>query len=94
MAAGAGSRPRLSSGVKANSDAIDETITRPGAVRINVTGAFIVSDGTSTPQVTEDDGAVHDTGDIRLPHHTAVVSHVAVDVGTTLTGFTDPSLMG
>ena len=58
----------------------DEKITRPGVVRINVTGAFIVDDGAATPQVMEDDGAVHDTGDIRLPHHTAVVSHVAVDV--------------
>jgi len=60
--------------------AIDDTITRPGSVRINVTGAFIVSDGSLTPQIIEEDGAVHDTGDIRLPHHTAVVSHVAVDV--------------
>lgn len=65
---------------EANSIAIDDTITRPGSVRINVTGAFIVSDGSLTPQSNEEDGAVHDTGDIRLPHHTAVVSHVAVDV--------------
>ena len=62
------------------STAIDDTFTRPGSVRINVTGAFIVSDGSVTPQVHEEDGVVHDTGDIRLPHHTAVVSHVAVDV--------------
>ena len=70
--------------VEASIYSIDEKITKPGAVRINVTGAFIVDDGTVTPQVMEDDGAVHDTRDIRLPHHTAVVSHVAVDVRLTI----------
>ena len=75
-----GSPPSL---VKAESTAIDNTITRPGAVRINVQGAFIADDGTVTPQVSEDDGAVHDSRDIRLPHHTAVVSHVAVDASRT-----------
>ncbi|MCJ1404437.1 hypothetical protein MMC11_007662 [Xylographa trunciseda] len=64
--------------------AIDNTITRPGAVRINVQGAFIVDDGATTPQPIEDASAVHDSRDIRLPHHTAVVSHVAVDIGGSL----------
>ena len=60
--------------------AIHDTITRPGAVRINVKGAFIVDEGTVTPHVSDQDGAVHETSDIRLPHHTSVVSHVAIDV--------------
>ena len=60
--------------------AIDDTITRPGTVSINVEGAFIVDEGNVTPDVVERDGSVHDSRDIRLPHHTAVVSHVAVDV--------------
>jgi len=64
--------------------AIDSTITQPGAVRINVQGAFIVDDGATTPQPIEDAGAVHDSRDIRLPHHTAVVSHVAIDIGGSL----------
>lgn len=61
---------------------LDRTINKPGAVRINVKGAFIVTDGAVSPQPSEEDGAVHDTRDIRLPHHTAVVSHVAIDVGS------------
>ncbi|MCJ1393862.1 hypothetical protein MMC18_006738 [Xylographa bjoerkii] len=69
---------------ESRSTAIDSTITRPGAVRINVQGAFIVDDGATTPQPIEDAGAVHDSRDIRLPHHTAVVSHVAVDIGGSL----------
>lgn len=60
--------------------AIDKTITKPGTVRINVEGAFIVDDGTATPETSNGDGAPNPTRDIRLPHHTAVVSHVAVDV--------------
>ena len=60
--------------------AIDKTITRPGTVRINVEGAFIVDDGTATPETSDGDEAPNPTRDIRLPHHTAVVSHVAVDV--------------
>ena len=59
---------------------IQETITRPGAVRINVKGAFIVEEGKLTPHTLDADGPVHETSDIRLPHHTSVVSHVAVDV--------------
>lgn len=64
---------------------IDNTITRPGSVRINVTGAFIVDPDASTPPQTSDNGRVspshHETSDIRLPNHTAIVSHIAVDVG-------------
>ena len=60
--------------------AFQETITRPGAVRINFKGAFIVEEGKLVSHVLDADGPVHETSDIRLPHHTSVVSHVAVDV--------------
>lgn len=65
---------------KAHNADIDDAITRPGAVRINVQGAFILNEGTITPATENSDGSVYDTAEIRLPHHTAVVSHVAVDV--------------
>ena len=61
---------------------LDETILSPGAVRINVQGAFIVDQEPST--TPDQSGAQHDTGDIRLPNHQAVVSHVALDIGGTL----------
>ncbi|KAF2655910.1 pantothenate kinase 4 [Lophiostoma macrostomum CBS 122681] len=61
--------------------AIEDVVLHPGTVRINVQGAFIVDDEPSTPQ-TED--YEHDPRDIRLPNHTAVVSHVAVDIGGSL----------
>jgi hypothetical protein len=64
-----------------------ETITHPGDVRINVKGAFIVDAasplGTPPPSEGFDvDGESyqHDPRGIRLPHHKAVVSHIAVDV--------------
>ena len=58
---------------------IDNAILSPGAVKINVKGAFIVEDEPSCASTPSDDGAQHDT-DIRLPNHSAVVSHVALDV--------------
>lgn len=69
-----------------STDEIDSTITKPGSVRINVKGAFIVDADTSTP--ASGSGSAngggspthHETSDIRLPNHTAVVSHIAVDV--------------
>ncbi|KAJ4298704.1 hypothetical protein N0V88_003736 [Collariella sp. IMI 366227] len=66
---------------------IDETLSHPGSVRINVKGAFIVDSDTATP--TTPDGRSgspgrHETKDIRLPNHTAVVSHIAVDIGGSL----------
>ena len=60
--------------------ALDETILSPGAVKINVQGAFIVDEDITHEVVAGEDGAQHDTRDIRLPHHEAVVSHVALDV--------------
>lgn len=61
----------------------------PTSVKINVEGAFIVdeeseshSPGSSTHAASDH---VHwEKKDIRLPHHTDVVSHVAVDVSGTL----------
>lgn len=62
---------------------IDETLSRPGSVRINVKGAFIVDQESPTP-TSPDERSVspghHETKDIRLPNHTAVVSHIAIDV--------------
>lgn len=63
---------------------IDEKIHRPGTVKINVTGAFIIEEGSTTPQPQDEDGPLHETKDIRLPHHTSIVSHVAVDIGGSL----------
>lgn len=59
---------------------IQDTILHPGTVRINVQGAFIVDDEAVTPRSEDYE---HDPRDIRLPNHTAVVSHVAVDVSRT-----------
>ncbi|KAI1149960.1 fumble-domain-containing protein [Nemania diffusa] len=67
---------------------IDSAISHPGSVRINVQGAFIV-DGTEQPNTPANgyaniNGSYHEGKDIRLPNHTAVVSHVAVDIGGSL----------
>lgn len=68
------SRPRL-----------EDAITNPGAVKINVEGAFIVEDQPPTPDsIAEEDGVHYERKDIRLPYHTSVVSHVAVDVSAVL----------
>jgi hypothetical protein len=72
-----------------STEEINNTITRPGSVKINVKGAFIVDPDTSTPAVGGTGNSQvngrgspthHETSDIRLPNHTAVVSHIAVDV--------------
>jgi hypothetical protein len=93
-AAFAGELPRTRARTMTSTDEIDSTITRPGSVRINVKGAFIVDPDTSTPAVRQgQNGRVspshHETSDIRLPNHTAVVSHIAVDVSheETFCGF-------
>lgn len=60
---------------------LEDAIINPGAVKINVKGAYIVDDQPPTPEsLPEEDGVVYERKDIRLPHHTSVVSHVAVDV--------------
>ncbi|GAB1311679.1 hypothetical protein MFIFM68171_01889 [Madurella fahalii] len=82
-AAAANGRPRTATGPAE----IDETLSHPGSVRINVKGAFIVDQDSATP--TSSNGRSgspghHDTKDIRLPNHTAVVSHIAIDIGGSL----------
>ncbi|QPH05918.1 hypothetical protein C2857_004022 [Epichloe festucae Fl1] len=76
-----------------STEEINSTITRPGSVKINVKGAFIVDPDTSTPAVGATNSSQvngqgspthHETSDIRLPNHTAVVSHIAVDIGGSL----------
>lgn len=59
---------------------LEEAITNPGAVKINVTGAFIVDEEPRSKSPVEAEGVHYENKDIRLPHHTGVVSHVAVDV--------------
>jgi type II pantothenate kinase len=68
--------------MRTNTAEIDSTITHPGSVKINVQGAFIVDQDAASPNgsVASTNGGNHDTKDIRLPNHTAVVSHIAVDV--------------
>lgn len=67
-----------------NNSLLDETILSPGAVTINVQGAFIVDEVASHTLNQPEDGAQYDTRDIRLPNHKAVVSHVALDIGGSL----------
>lgn len=79
---GSNPRPRAMTSTATTTAEIDSTISHPGSVRINVKGAFIV-DGTeqpSTPANGYTNGSYHEGKDIRLPNHTAVVSHIAVDV--------------
>lgn len=66
--------------MRTNTAEIDSTITHPGSVKINVKGAFIVDQDSESPNGKIVNGGSHDTKDIRLPNHTAVVSHIAVDV--------------
>jgi type II pantothenate kinase len=69
--------------MRTNTAEIDSTITHPGSVKINVKGAFIVDQENGSPKGDNAplvNGGSHDTKDIRLPNHTAVVSHIAVDV--------------
>ncbi|KAL1840839.1 hypothetical protein VTJ49DRAFT_7682 [Mycothermus thermophilus] len=76
-------RPRTA----ADTAEIDEALSHPGAVRINVKGAFIVDQDTSTPTTPDERSSSpghHETKDIRLPYHTAVVSHIAIDIGGSL----------
>lgn len=68
---------------RTNTSAIDSTITHPGSVKINVQGAFIVEEDPASANSVVEGEPQHETSDIRLPNHTAVVSHVAVDVRNT-----------
>lgn len=86
-----GEEPRRRPRTMTSTDEIDSTITRPGSVKINFKGAFIVDPDTATPAAGNGTGngngngrssspSHHETSDIRLPNHTAVVSHIAIDV--------------
>jgi hypothetical protein len=60
---------------------LERALTNPGAVKINVKGAFIVDEESrSKSPASSSDGVHYESQDIRLPHHTGLVSHVAVDV--------------
>lgn len=52
----------------------------PASVKINVEGAFIVDEDASGRNGAGSEFVHWERNDIRLPHHTDVVSHVAVDV--------------
>ena len=52
----------------------------PASVKINVEGAFIVDDEMNDRNGVGSEYVHWEHKDIRLPHHTDVVSHVAVDV--------------
>lgn len=73
-----------------------DMITQPGTIKINVAGAYIIDHGeedtshgsdsnspTSDPEFEEQSYTQHKR-DIRLPNHTALVSHVAADIGGSL----------
>ncbi|KAI4165194.1 MAG: hypothetical protein LQ342_001062 [Letrouitia transgressa] len=51
---------------------IDQAILSPGAVTINVQGAFIAEETQPNTSTASEDGAQHDT-DIRLPNHKTVI---------------------
>ena len=77
---------------------MQQAIAQPGSIKINVAGAYIIDHGDdSSPERSPDrTGGAHDHSDgeeqayqhhkrdIRLPNHTAVVSHVAADIGGSL----------
>ena len=81
--ANAPTRARRTTAASTSASDIHDTILHPGNVRINVQGAFIVDDN-SEPTTPHSEDYEHDPRDIRLPHHTEVVSHVAVDIGGSL----------
>ncbi|RDA89032.1 hypothetical protein CP532_0644 [Ophiocordyceps camponoti-leonardi (nom. inval.)] len=68
-------------GTRTSMDEIDNTITRPGSVKINVKGAFIVDAETCSPAPGRAQASGNgsgspthrETSDIRLPNHTAVI---------------------
>ena len=68
----------------------------PNDVKINVQGAFIIDDETTIAEAKNDaatEGVHFENKDIRLPHHTGVVSHVAVDVSADKFPLTDSCLL-
>ncbi|KXS93485.1 hypothetical protein AC578_7529 [Pseudocercospora eumusae] len=73
---------------------MQQAIAQPGSIKINVTGAYIINhedednspDRSPTSSHSEGDehSYQHHKRDIRLPNHTATVSHVAADIGGSL----------
>ena len=73
---------------------MQSAISQPGSIKINVTGAYIIDhedeDAVSpersptSSDENEEHSYQHHKRDIRLPHHTAIVSHVAADIGGSL----------
>ncbi|KAI9927887.1 hypothetical protein ASPWEDRAFT_135881 [Aspergillus wentii DTO 134E9] len=64
---------------------LEDAIANPGAVNINVKGAYIVDEEPrSRSPIESADGVYYESQDIRLPHHTGVVSHIAADIGGSL----------
>jgi type II pantothenate kinase len=90
-AAPGSTNPAKHARVRTNTAEIDSTIIHPGSVKINVKGAFIVDQDSHSPSegvlAATANGGSHDTKDIRLPNHTAVVSHIAVDVSISASNF-------
>ncbi|KAG4430324.1 hypothetical protein IFR05_014195 [Cadophora sp. M221] len=76
--------PAIPLRMRTNTAEIDSTIIYPGAVKINVEGAFIVDHNTEGSPNGNPNGGTHETKDIRLPNHTALVSHIAIDIGGSL----------
>ncbi|KAF1987232.1 pantothenate kinase [Aulographum hederae CBS 113979] len=79
-------RGRLASDAASSATTPSDPIKYPGTVLINVQGAFIE---VETPELPRTPGGTvhdyhHDTSDIVLPNHKAVVSHIAVDIGGSL----------
>ena len=85
--------------VSSSATDMQAAINQPGSIEINVTGAYIIDhedddehshgSGGSSPDsdhtgAPEDHSPKHHKRDIRLPNHTAVVSHVAADIGGSL----------
>lgn len=88
----AAKRRRISS----SAGEMQNAIQQPGTIKINVAGAYIIDHGEddvsqgsgstsppSDPEIEEQSYTQHKR-DIRLPNHTAVVSHVAADIGGSL----------
>lgn len=82
--------------VSSSAEDMQAAIIEPGSIKINVSGAYIIDhvdnlgpgnevalDG-KTIVPAEEHAYEHDRRDIRLPNHTAVVSHVAADIGGSL----------
>nr|POF13083.1 pantothenate kinase [Quercus suber] len=74
---------------------MQSAIAQPGSIKINVEGAYIIDHGdelsqgsnASSPTDSTDERngpPEHHKRDIRLPNHTAKVSHVAADIGGSL----------